>query len=51
MATDIRVVGPDVPRSAEVLTPEALEFVADLQRRFGLRSGSQPGLNWTVATG
>lgn len=32
---DVRVVGPDVERSGEVLTPEALEFVADLQTRFG----------------
>ncbi|MGY1785292.1 malate synthase A [Geodermatophilus sp. SYSU D00698] len=31
----VRVEGPDVERSGEVLTPEALEFVADLQRRFG----------------
>jgi malate synthase len=32
---DVRVVGPDVERAGEVLTPEALEFVADLQTRFG----------------
>src|SRR4051794_41219944 len=32
---DVRVVGPDVERSEEVLTPAALEFVADLQTRFG----------------
>jgi malate synthase len=32
---DVRVEGPAVERSEEVLTPEALEFVADLQRRFG----------------
>jgi malate synthase len=32
---DVRVAGPDVERSAEVLTPEALAFVADLQTRFG----------------
>ncbi|MGY1741512.1 MULTISPECIES: malate synthase A [unclassified Blastococcus] len=33
--TDVRVVGPDVDRAGEVLTPEALAFVADLQRRHG----------------
>ncbi len=33
--TDVRVVGPDVERAGEVLTPEALAFVGDLQRRFG----------------
>jgi malate synthase len=32
---DVRVTGPDVERGEEVLTPEALEFVADLQTRFG----------------
>jgi len=32
---DVRVVGPDVERAGEVLTPEALEFIADLQTRFG----------------
>ena len=32
---DVR--GPSVPREGEVLTPEALEFVADLQREFGAR--------------
>jgi malate synthase len=32
---DVRVEGPAVDGAAEVLTPEALEFVADLQRRFG----------------
>jgi len=31
----IDVTGPPVERSDEVLTPDALEFVADLQRRFG----------------
>jgi malate synthase len=31
------VDGPPVERSDEVLTPEALAFVADLQRRFGAR--------------
>jgi malate synthase len=35
--TSIEVSGPPVDRSAEVLTPEALEFVADLQRQFGAR--------------
>jgi malate synthase len=34
---DIEVHGPSVERSEEVLTPEALEFVADLHRRFGSR--------------
>jgi len=33
--TDVRVEGPDVERGEEILTPEALDFVADLQRRFG----------------
>ena len=33
--TDVRVEGPAVERGDEILTPEALEFVADLQRRFG----------------
>jgi malate synthase len=33
--TDVRVVGPDVDRAEEVLTPEALAFVGDLQVRFG----------------
>src|SRR3954470_18915163 len=32
---DVRVEGPEVERAGEVLTPEALEFVADLQQRFG----------------
>src|SRR3954468_6083240 len=32
---DVRVEGPAVERAEEVLTPEALEFVADLQTRFG----------------
>jgi malate synthase len=32
---DVRVEGPAVERAEEVLTPEALEFVADLQSRFG----------------
>ncbi len=36
--SDVRVAaGRPVERDAEVLTPEALEFVADLQRRFGGR--------------
>ncbi|WP_067069111.1 malate synthase A [Carbonactinospora thermoautotrophica] len=33
--TDICVTGDPVERGDEILTPEALEFVADLQRRFG----------------
>ncbi len=37
MAVEVSVVGPDVPRSEEVLTPEALAFVAELQQRFGER--------------
>jgi malate synthase len=32
---DVRVDGPPVERGEEVLTPAALEFVADLQVRFG----------------
>jgi malate synthase len=32
---DVRVEGPPVERGEEVLTPAALEFVADLQTRFG----------------
>ncbi|MFP5345833.1 MAG: malate synthase A [Actinomycetes bacterium] len=35
--TDIRVTGAPVDRSEEILTPEALDFVAELQRRFGSR--------------
>ena len=35
--SDIQVVGPSGDRFDEVLTPEALGFVADLQRRFGSR--------------
>jgi malate synthase len=35
--TSIEVSGPAVDRSEEVLTPEALAFVADLQRHFGPR--------------
>jgi malate synthase len=31
------VRGPAVPRADEILTPEALAFVADLQREFGTR--------------
>ncbi|HEV7211007.1 MAG TPA: malate synthase A [Blastococcus sp.] len=32
---DVRVEGPAVERGEEILTPAALEFVADLQTRFG----------------
>jgi malate synthase len=32
---DVRVQGPPVDREEEILTPEALEFVADLQTRYG----------------
>ncbi len=35
--SDITVHGPEVDRSAEILTPDALGFVADLHRRFGGR--------------
>jgi malate synthase len=31
----IDISGPPVDRSEEILTPDALDFVADLQRRFG----------------
>ncbi|HET7194192.1 MAG TPA: malate synthase A [Nocardioides sp.] len=34
---DIEVHGPSVDRSEEILTPDALEFLADLHRRFGPR--------------
>ena len=33
----LTVTGPDVERGEEILTPEALAFVADLQQRFGVR--------------
>src|SRR5689334_881725 len=33
----IEVTGPSVDRSEEVLTPDALAFLADLQQRFGAR--------------
>ncbi len=33
----VEVSGPAVPRSAEILTHDALTFVAELQRRFGAR--------------
>ncbi len=32
---DVRVVGPEVERAEEILTPEALAFVADLHAHFG----------------
>ena len=35
--SDVRVAGKPVERGDEVLTAEALEFVAELQRRFGNR--------------
>jgi malate synthase len=35
--TSIEVSGPPVDRSEEILTPEALAFLADLQRLFGVR--------------
>ena len=31
----VEVTGPAVPGAERILTPEALAFVADLQRRFG----------------
>jgi malate synthase len=34
---DIEVHGPSVERAVEILTPGALDFVADLHRRFGPR--------------
>ncbi len=37
MAVEVSVVGPEVFRSEEVLTPEALAFVAGLHQRFGHR--------------
>jgi malate synthase len=33
----LAVAGPTAPRAEEVLTPEAVEFVAELERRFGAR--------------
>ena len=35
--SDITVRGPEVDRSGDILTAEAVDFVADLQRRFGSR--------------
>jgi malate synthase len=37
IAANIQVIGPVEGRAAEVLTPEALAFVADLHRRFDAR--------------
>jgi malate synthase len=37
IAANIQVTGPVAGRAAEVLTPEALDFVADLHRRFDTR--------------
>ena len=34
-ADSLQIVGPALPDTPRVLTPEALAFVADLQRRFG----------------
>jgi malate synthase len=34
---NIQITGGEVERGAEILTPEALDFVAELQRRFGAR--------------
>src|SRR5690349_22052876 len=36
-SSPLRVVGPALPSSDAVLTPEALAFVADLVRAFGAR--------------
>ena len=36
-ADGIEVLGPVTPEYAEILTPEALRFVADLERKFGAR--------------
>ena len=36
-STTVEVSGPSVPRSADILTDDALAFVAELQRRFGHR--------------
>ena len=36
-ASGISIVGPPAGRSDEILTPEALEFLALLQREFGGR--------------
>ncbi len=38
----VEVTGPAVPGSDRILTPEALAFVADLQRRFGSASAGPP---------
>ncbi|MBO0844789.1 MAG: malate synthase A [Nocardioides sp.] len=35
--SQVTVIGPSVERGEEILTPEALAFVADLQARFGER--------------
>ncbi len=35
--TDLTITGPVTPEFAEILTPQALEFVARLQREFGPR--------------
>ena len=35
VGVDVQVVGPEVERSGEVLTPGALQFVAQLQHLFG----------------
>jgi malate synthase len=39
---DVRVAGPQVERSEEVLTPQAPAFVADLQARFGAHRETLP---------
>jgi malate synthase len=36
-STTVEVSGPPVPQSADILTDDALAFVAELQRRFGHR--------------
>src|SRR5258706_7464936 len=35
--SSVRIIGPEVPGSREILTPEALEFVAGLHRALGAR--------------
>ncbi|HWU14876.1 MAG TPA: hypothetical protein VN157_12820, partial [Caulobacter sp.] len=37
IAANIQITGPVEGRAVEVLTPEALAFVADLHRRFDAR--------------
>ena len=41
----VNVIGPEGPRHGEVLTNEALAFLADLHRRFA-RAGPTQGRMW-----